>query len=284
MKPVYILLMVAILATSCAARKIEDIQYAPSETETVDRAALLNVFTPRQVPTKKLPVVIFIHGGYWEEGNKDIYGFLGRNFAKHDVVTVIPNYTLSPKGNYDTMATDVVKAIQWTQAHIADYGGDAEQLYLMGHSAGGHLIALVTTNPQYPITNGAIKGVILNDAAGLDMKTYLERYPPTTDHHFDVTWTTNPEMWKKASPVYFVDADTPPYLIYVGEKTYPAIKTENQSFLEALQPYQSGVRIHYLNKKHVPMMRHYFFPWVNRYDEILAFMHQSATTGQRATN
>jgi dipeptidyl aminopeptidase/acylaminoacyl peptidase len=130
----------------------------------------------------------------------------------------------------------------------------------------------VTTNPRYDIKNGVIKGVILNDAAGLDMKSYLESYPPTLEHNYDVTWSKNPENWKDASPVYFLDADAPPFLIYVGEKTYPSIKKQNLTFLDTLNTYQPNVKIHYLNKKHVPMMSHYVFPWVDRYEEIIQFI------------
>ncbi len=272
MKNLIILSLLTLAFSSCASKKINDITYKPLETPAREEANLLNVFTPRNSTTKKLPVVIFVHGGYWEEGNKDIYGFLGRNFAKNNVVTVIPNYRLSPNASYDGMASDVANAIQWTQANIANFGGDAEQMYLMGHSAGGHLIALVTTNPNYGIRKGLIKGVILNDAAGLDMKSYLEDYPPTSKHNYDVTWTTNPENWKEASPVYFLDANAPPFLIYVGEKTYPSIKLQNLTFLDTLHNYQPNVKIHYLDKKHVPMMSHYFFPWVDRYDEIKKFI------------
>ena len=142
----------------------------------------------------------------------------------------------------------------------------------MGHSAGGHLITLVATNPKYEILKRTVKGVILNDAAGLDMKSYLEKFPPTSDQNYDVTWTTNPVIWKDASPVYFLNTDSPPFLMYVGDKTYPSIKSQNLTFLETLHKYQPNVKIHYLNKKHVPMMSHYFFPWVKRYDEILEFM------------
>lgn len=265
----FILFFVALLMFSCASRKITDISYL---TSTQEETPFLNVFTPRKEATKKLPVVIFVHGGDWNAGNKDIYGFLGRNFAKNNIVTVIPNYSLSPNANYDTMAEQIAQSVQWTKDHIADYGGDEEQIFLMGHSAGGHLIALISTNPKYLNDINIIKGVILNDAAGLDMKSYLEKRPPTNENNYDVTWTKNRENWKDASPVYFLSESVPPFLIYVGEKTYPSIKLQNQTFLNALQQYQPDVSPIYLNKKHVPMMTQYFFPWSNRYDEITDFI------------
>ncbi len=233
----------------------------------------LNVFTPRK--SKNSPVVIFIHGGYWEHGDKKTYGFLGRNFAKKELVTVIPNYTLSPDGNYDSMAKEVAAAIKWTHDYITNYGGNPEQIFLMGHSAGGHLIALVGTHPDYLKNVYLIKGIILNDAAGLDMNSYLQKNPPTKEHRYDVTWTEDPDNWKDASPIYFLSEKTPPILMYTGTKTYPSIISQNKDFVEELNTYQPAVKINFLTKKHVPMMSQFAFPWNKRYDEIIEFINSS---------
>jgi acetyl esterase/lipase len=271
-KKIILSILALVCLSSCASRKFKDISYLKNE-QTQD-SLKLNVLQPRDKKVKKSPVVIFVHGGYWAEGNKDIYGFLGRNFSKNNVVTVIPSYTLSPKANYDTMAFEIVKALQWTVNNIDKYKGDPEQIYLMGHSAGGHLIALISTNPKYLENTKAIKGVILNDAAGLDMYTYLQNNPPTKEYNYITTWTTNPEEWKNASPIYFVDKNSPPFLIYVGDKTYPSIKRQNAKFLEKLHEFQPNVTPIFLNKKHVPMMSQFFFPWTKRYNEIMTFIEK----------
>lgn len=260
---------------NCASKKIKDIPYLNNHETQAKAQPALNVFVPKKTKSTKNPVVIFVHGGYWSQGNKDIYGFLGRNFAKKDVVTVIPSYTLSPKANYDTMASQIAQSVQWTVNNIEQYKGNPDKIYLMGHSAGGHLIALITTNPKYLKNKAVIKGTILNDAAALDMKTYLEKNPPTNKFHYDVTWTKDPENWKDASPIYFLDKTAPPFLIYVGKKTYPSIISQNASFIETLKPYQPEIKQIFLNKKHVPMMSQYFFPWTKRYNEILSFMEDN---------
>ena len=272
MKKFLMFSLASILLSGCASKKIKDISYTSEKSNEIVSTPLLNVFKLRKHSDKLLPVVLFVHGGNWNAGDKDIYGFLGRNFAKNDIVTVIPNYTLSPNADYNTMAQQIAQALQWAQMHIADYGGNPQQIYLMGHSAGGHLIALIATNPKYLENVSAIKGIILNDAAGLDMKSYLEKIPPTAVDNYDVTWTTNPNNWKEASPVYFLSEKTPPFLIYIGDKTYPSIKSQNATFLEALHQFQPSVEAIHLNKKHVPMMSQYFFPWSKRYDEIFDFI------------
>ncbi|WP_320814367.1 alpha/beta hydrolase [Flavobacterium sp.] len=258
------------LLTSCASKKIKDISYLKSSTTKVESFPELDVFQPRK--SEKKPVVIFIHGGYWNEGSKDIYGFLGRNFAKKGILTVIPNYTLSPEGNYDTMAKEIAGAIQWTYENIAQYNGDPNQIFLMGHSAGGHLIALVGTNPKYLENTKIIKGIILNDAAGLDMYSYLKENPPTKNHNYNVTWTEDQDNWKDASPIYFLSEKAPPFLIYVGAKTYTSIISSNKDFVEKLKVYQPIAEINFLNKKHIPMMSQFLFPWNKHYKEINEFI------------
>ncbi|MEJ6792621.1 MAG: alpha/beta hydrolase [Lacinutrix sp.] len=267
--------IICLIFFNCASRKIKDVPYLTKVEGKAQIQPTLNVFKPRNTETDKNPVVIFVHGGYWSEGDKKSYGFLGRNFAKKDVVTVIPGYTLSPNASYDEMAKEIGQAVQWTRNNIEQYKGDPEQIYLMGHSAGGHLIALITTNPKYLKNKSVVKGVILNDAAALDMKSYLDKNQPTSAYHYDVTWTKNPENWKDASPIYFVDETTPPFLVYVGNKTYPSIIKHSASFVKVLEPFQPNIKQIFLNKKHVPMMSHYIYPWTKRYDEIIAFMNEN---------
>ena len=267
---ILILFSSTLLLTACASKKISNISYLKSSKALVESFPELNVFKTRK--SKNNPVVIFIHGGYWEEGNKNIYGFLGLNFAKKGIVTVIPNYTLSPDGSYDTMAKEVAAAIKWTYENIEKYNGNPDQIFLMGHSAGGHLIALVGTNPKYLENTNLIKGIILNDAAGLDMNSFLEKYPPTKNRNYDVTWTKNPENWKDASPIYFLSEKTPPIFMITGTKTYPSIISQNKDFVEKLNTYQPSVKINYQSKKHIPMMSQFIFPWNKNYKQIIKFI------------
>jgi arylformamidase len=264
------LLFCVFLVSSCASKKISNISYLKKSEALITSFPELNVFQTQT--SEKSPVVIFIHGGYWTSGNKNMYSFLGRNFGKKKIVTVIPNYTLSPNGNYDTMAKEVAAAIQWTFDTIEKYNGNPDQIFLMGHSAGGHLIALVGTNPKYLKNTDMIKGIILNDAAGLDMNSYLKKHPPTKNHNYNVTWTENQENWKDASPIYSLSKKAPPFLMFTGTKTHPSIISQNKSFVQKLKTFQPNVKINFLNKKHVPMMRQFVLPWNKNYKEIIKFI------------
>ena len=260
-----------LLLSSCASIKHQDISYL-KETNTTKEQPTLNVFSPRNSKYENTPVLVFVHGGNWNSGDKKTYNFLGRNFAKKGITTVIVGYTLSPDANFDTMANQVGQAVMWTKNNIANYKGDPNKIFLTGHSAGGHLIALVGTSYKYVTEKNLIKGIILNDAAGLDMKHYLEEFPPTVKDDYLTTWTNDPDQWRYASPIYFIDERTPPFKIYLGSKTYPSITTANERFLKELHNFQPKVEPIILNKKHVPMMTQYIFPWNKRYNEIIDFM------------
>lgn len=284
---IFSLLTLSFMFSNCASKKYENISYldkAVSEKTANQPLPTLNIFSPKKIKKfskkfdakdQKLPVLIFVHGGNWNSGDKETYNFFGRNFAKKGIITVIVGYTLSPNANYDDMAKQIAAAIKWTKNNIEKYNGNANKIFLTGHSAGGHLIALSTMNPKYEVEDTTVSGLILNDAAGLDMYNFLQNEPPKSSNNYDTTWTQNPETWKKASPIYYIDKQTPPIMLYLGKKTYESIKVSNARFLDSLHQVQPNVKPVLLNKKHVPMMVQYFFPWSKRYDEIIKFIKEN---------
>ena len=268
---VILFLACAAMLTSCASLKYKDINYLNQDYSTDINLPHLNIFRPKKAQGAS-DVLIFVHGGDWDSGTKDLYGFYGRGFAKRGVVTVIPNYTLSPGADYDTMTRQIAEAIKWTAANIKDYGGDPTRIFITGHSAGGHLAALAAINPKYLNDSTLVKGIILNDAAGLDMYSYLQEHPPTAKNNYMTTWTQNEQTWKAASPIYFLDKRTPPILMYVGTKTYPSIFKYNELFSLELKNYQPNAPFITQDKKHKNMIIQYFWPWSKRYGEVIAFM------------
>lgn len=269
-RSIIIIPILLLILSSCSVKKYENISYL--ENSSIAVQPTLNVFTSKKDKNQNSPVLIYVHGGNWNSGKKELYNFFGNNFARKGVTTVIVGYTLSPNANYEEMANQTAQAIKWTKNNISKFNGDPDQLFLIGHSAGGHLIALATINPEYEIEPGTVSGIILNDAAGLDMHHYLQNNPPTTRDNYLTTWSNDPENWKNASPINYLNENTPPFLIYLGEKTYPSITTANQRFLEELRSFQPDVKFILLNKKHVPMMTQYLWPWNKRYREIINFM------------
>jgi acetyl esterase/lipase len=88
-------------------------------------------------------VEIFLHGGYWRLLDKINFSYVANGLAPHGVTSVIVNYGLIPNVTMAELVDQCRAAVAWTYRHIAEYGGDPEQLYVSGHSAGGRLIAMM---------------------------------------------------------------------------------------------------------------------------------------------
>lgn len=270
----FLLLYISLFLISCGVQKTKNVPYLGTSSSTKSQPSL-NIFSPKKVKYQNTPVLLFVHGGNWNSGNKELYNFFGNNFAEKGITTVIVGYTLSPDADYKEMTTQVAEAIEWAQINISKYNGNPNQLFLTGHSAGAHLVALAAMDPQYGIDPASISGIILNDGAGLDMHNYLETYPPTTTNDYLATWTNKPENWKEASPIFYVSETTPEMMVYIGEKTFPSITVANKRFLQALKPFQPDLKPILLNKKHIPMMTQFLWPWNKRYQEIIDFMNNN---------
>ena len=269
-KSIITLFLFALMIISCKpTMAYKDISYTKNHK---GEDVKLNIFTPKNIKDKNHPVLIFVYGGNWNTGNKNKYNLLGRNFARKNMVVVIPDYTLSPNADVNEMTKEIASAIQFTKANAQKYHGNPERIFISGHSAGGQLATSAVMNSKYGISEKTISGIIMIDAAGIDMKNYLEKSPPTSADNYDITWSRDPEKWKQASSIYFINDKTPPFLMYVGDKTYPSIKVANENFLKVLKPFQPDVKPILLNKKHVPMVLQYFLPWSKRFDEAVNFM------------
>lgn len=118
------------------------------------------------------PVVIFVHGGGWKRGDKkwwfDCYGNIGRSFAKEGFVSVVPNYRLAPIHKHPAQAHDIGLAIKWVYENIHIFGGNNQKIFLCGHSAGAHIVALLgldcsilqSYNVPHTKENSCIKGIL----------------------------------------------------------------------------------------------------------------------------
>lgn len=97
---------------------------------------MLDVFP---APAPGGPVVVFIHGGYWRSLDKADHSYLAVPFRNQGACVFVPNYALCPAVTIPDIVMQMVHALDWVHAHAAEYGGDPSRLYLVGHSAGGHL-------------------------------------------------------------------------------------------------------------------------------------------------
>jgi acetyl esterase/lipase len=166
------------------------------------------------------PVVIWIHGGAWQIGDKANVQAKPKAFNGQGYVLVSINYRFHPAVTYKEQAGDIAEAIRWVHEHARDHGGDPRCIFLMGHSAGAHLAALVGTDNRYleeaGLKLGDLSGVILLDGAGYDIPRQIKQaLLPRMKTMYTTVFTEDETRQKDASPITHVAKDKyiPPFLI-----------------------------------------------------------------------
>lgn len=158
-----------------------------------------------------LPVVIFVHGGSWETGDKRSYRWVGQGLAAQGFIAVLPNYGLMPERRFPGFVEDATLAVAHARAQLAEWGGDPDQMVLMGHSAGAHIAALVAYDARYLAAHGLTPRVF-SGFVGLS---------GPYDFIFDTpllkrTFSGTPEEERDALPVHFATRESPPTLLVMG--------------------------------------------------------------------
>ena len=92
--------------------------------------------------TAEAPTLLYIHGGYWQMGDKESYGFIGDSALASGYNFVLVEYTLAPEVRMDEIVSEIHEAIDWVIVNIDEYDGDPRRVFISGHSAGGHLTAM----------------------------------------------------------------------------------------------------------------------------------------------
>ena len=175
----------------------------------------LDVYYSKENNNKKKPVVFFVHGGSWKSNNKDQFKFIGKNLARRGYVAVLPNYRLVPENRYPAQIKDVAKALKWTDNNISSFGGAKDKIILSGHSAGGHLAALMGYSDywqkKFNISKKNIDYLVL--LAGV--YKFADKYEEGAEVVKDLV---PKEYWDDAQPALHLDSSDPPTFILQGLK------------------------------------------------------------------
>lgn len=240
-----------------ASKVTRGVVYTTSHNSDLNK---LDIYRPADSLTH--PVVIFIHGGGWRTGTRLLDGAKHDFFVKNGFVYVTIDYRLSPDIMHPEHVEDVADAISWVSKNISKYGGNSNQIFLVGHSAGAHLAALVSTDESYLQERGlklsALKGTILLDGAGYDIPYLREVNPAYFKGLYEVPFGTDNEVLKKASPINAVAAGKaiPPFLFLYT--TRPMAVLENalmvKKFKDTGLSYQE---VKYSNEDHMTIVENF---------------------------
>jgi acetyl esterase/lipase len=202
---------------------LKNITYAEGKEEDASKHKL-DVYKPKG--KERAPVFLFIHGGAWVSGDRGQYPPLGNRYASEGILTVVPSYRLAPKNPFPAQIDDVAAAFAWVVKNIEQQGGDPSRIYVGGHSAGGHLTALLALDPKHlekhGLTPSSIKGAIclsgVYDVADVKEKVF----------------GTDKEFRKAASPMTHIREQGPPFLITYCEWDYFPLGVQAKDFHAAL--------------------------------------------------
>lgn len=187
-------------------RLIKDVSYGTDKRQRMD------IYIPPHAASA--PVILMVHGGGWRRGDKTMQSVVENKVARwvpKGFIFISIDYRMLPDTEVLTQADDVVKALAFAQSHAASWGGDAGKFILMGHSAGAHLVSLVSGNTPKAIGMGARPwlGTVSLDSAALDVVQIMQR------KHFrlyDPAFGKDINYWKSASPVHQLTAGAKPIM------------------------------------------------------------------------
>ena len=171
----YVSTLVIAIAFFSEAR-VQDVKRNIPYANPAHERQVLDIYSPPNA--KNLPVVFWIHGGGWQTGDKTSVQIKPKVFMDKGFVFVSTNYRLLPSVDMATIVRDVAKSIRWVHDHIAEHGGDPQRLFIMGHSAGAQLAALICTDDRYLKAEGLslaiTKGCVPVDGDTYDVPAIIE--------------------------------------------------------------------------------------------------------------
>ncbi len=171
----------------------------------------LDVYEPSS--GKPAGIVVFFYGGSWQHGAKGEYLFVAEALTENGYIAVLPDYRLYPSVTFPAFVQDGALAIRWAHDHAKEIGGDPQHIYLMGHSAGGHIAALLTLDGSY-LESVGLKRSDVRGTVGL-AGPYDFPVKPNFRKLFGAASATQP-IDPAIEPINFVDGKEPPMLLLQG--------------------------------------------------------------------
>lgn len=194
----------------------------------------------------KRPTILFFYGGNWRSGRKEDYRFVADTLASHGYNVVIPDYRLYPLVRFLQIQDDAVKALQW----VVDNIDSAQPIYIIGHSAGAQLGALLCLNKSLlkgqVDTHQRIRGFI-------GLAGPYDFYPFTEEHHWDLF--SPKERYPESQAINYVRPDCPPMYLLHGETDNVVRRGNSKSLMEKVQAAGGWAqREVYENKGHIDIL------------------------------
>jgi acetyl esterase/lipase len=226
--------------------------------KTLDTTSLkLDIYEPKNLK-KDAPLIIFIHGGAWEKGKKSNVLHYLISYARKGYITASIQYRLSGVAKYPAQILDVEDAVKWLKSHAKEYNINVNKVAIAGGSAGAHLAMqyAYTHSSNTVDSNGIPNNVqaVINIYGPSDLTTEIAKKEERVHRFIGKTYEEAPEMYKKASPILYVNQNSPPTISFHGT-------------LDELVPYGQSKKLHETLKANgVPSYYHELKGWPHAMD------------------
>jgi len=166
------------------------------------------------------PVIFMVHGGAWKIGDKDHSKVVQNKLARwlpKGFIFISVNYPMLPQADPLKQADYVAQALAYAQSHVSQWGGDSNRFILMGHSAGAHLVSLLSADPTIAFSQGARPwlGTVSLDSAAMDVVQIM-----SAKHYgfYDEAFGKDSDYWRRSSPLYRITSKAPPLLMVCSSR------------------------------------------------------------------
>ena len=237
----------------------------------VERGLSLDIYPARNA-RGPAPVVVFFYGGSWQGGRREYYRFVGEALSARGVVVVIPDYRKAPQFVFPAFMHDAASATAWTLSHAAELGGDPARVHVMGHSAGGHIAALLGTDSTYL----ARRNVRTRQLAGVIGLAGAYDFLPITDPSIKQVFGAEKD-WPQSQPVNFVDGDEPPFLLIHGGSDKRVWPMNSEHLAARLEDHHEPVTLRIVEHTgHIGLVNGFYSPRFSPVlEETLAWIGQA---------
>lgn len=184
----------------------------------------LDVYSPAHAG--HAPVVVYFYGGSWMTGKRQWFRWMGEALAAQGVVAIVTEVRPWPRTTMDGFLHDAAEAVRWARDHAGEFGGDPSHLFVMGHSSGGQIAAMLATDKQWL----AAVGMKPRDLSGFIGVAGTYDFIPFDEPEFYDIFGHDAKEQALSQPINFVDGDEPPALILQGEKDTIVSPAEAVSF------------------------------------------------------
>ncbi len=235
-------------------------------TGSENRPLTLDIFsTPGNAQLK--PAVLLIHGGGWNSGDKSLMHPLADYLAHKGYIGVAVEYRLSPEARYPAAVNDIKMAVSWVLKNGSDYHIDTNKIAILGCSAGAQLAGLVGLTYDMEDNSSHIKAIINIDGI-MDFTSEEARKHEDNPQQkvtaagrwFGGQYADKPELWTEASPVYYVDKNSPPMLFI--NSSMPRFHVGRDEVIEQLDQFSIKSHIHTFDD--APHSFWLFEPWFDK--------------------